>query len=393
MSYSYLDYKNAVNDGIHAKISSVIDIRAFLNRAVNRVNGLADLRPTIRTSSLAPGIYGQQYTYPAPSDLKDDAVLDIKRQINRTEEFNQTNNEQFDRTKGTYKSSMSVTETDGVKYLNIATELQTDESVISECDDVDEWTASADASNITLDTNNYVNGTSCIKYDVASGATTAVITAALTEQIDLSEYKGNQIFVWQYIPLTTLLTSFTLKWGSSASDYYSATVTTTHEGLAFKVGWNLLRFSWPTTDTGTPDDEHIDYLQLTINKTALMAASNDWRTDFIVARKGDIHDVVYYSEYFWKTSAGVYIPKATADTDVLVAGDDEFELYVASAMDLAGPVARLEVMERKENLDAFQNKIDSYVISKPSERKLVMTSYHNLSSVDGDDDILIRDNN
>ena len=35
MSYNYLDLKNAVNDGIHAKISSIIDIRAFLNRALN----------------------------------------------------------------------------------------------------------------------------------------------------------------------------------------------------------------------------------------------------------------------------------------------------------------------------------------------------------------------
>ena len=55
MSYTYLDFKNAVNDGIHGKITSVIDIRAFLNRAVSKCNGSADLKSTIRTSSLAPG--------------------------------------------------------------------------------------------------------------------------------------------------------------------------------------------------------------------------------------------------------------------------------------------------------------------------------------------------
>jgi hypothetical protein len=393
MSYSYLDFKNAVNEGVHGKITSVIDIRAFLNRAVERVNGKLDLKSTIRTASLAPGIYGKQYTYPAPADLKGDSILDIKRQISRTEEFNQTTSEQFDRTKDTYKSSLAVTETDGVSYLNIATELNTDETVISDCEDVSEWTASADATNITLDENRYVNGRASIKYDLNSGATTAVITGALTTSIDISEYKNNEIFVWQYIPLTTALTSFTLKWGSSASDYYSATVTTTHEGLAFKVGWNLLRFTWPTTDTGTPDDTAIDYIQLTINKTALMATSNDWRTDFIVARKGDIHDIVYYSEYYWKTAAGVYIPKSTADTDILVAGNEEFELYVSSACDLAGQPVRLEVLERQENEKGFRDKVVEYSESNPSEKKLVMTSYHNLSSIDGDDDILIKDNN
>jgi hypothetical protein len=80
MAYSYLDLKNAINDGIHGKITAVIDIRAFVNRAVNKANGLIDFKSTIRTASLAPGLYREVYSYPAPADLKGECVIDIKRQ-------------------------------------------------------------------------------------------------------------------------------------------------------------------------------------------------------------------------------------------------------------------------------------------------------------------------
>jgi hypothetical protein len=247
--------------------------------------------------------------------------------------------------------------------------------------------ATGDASNLSIDGNNYISGTGSLMYDLATGGTTAMITNPDMTAIDLTDYKNHEIFVWQYIPSVTLLTSFTARWGSSASDYWSATVTTAHNGLAFKVGWNLLKFSWPTTDTGTPDVTAVNYFQLIINKTALAAASNNWRTDFVIARAGDVHDIRYYSEYFWKTAAGVYQPKATDDTDILIAGDDEFELIVQCAMDMSGPTCRLEVLERQENKKSFDDNAEAYRVLNPSERKLISTTYYNYPSVEGLDDI------
>jgi hypothetical protein len=387
MSYSYLNFQAAVNEGIHGKISSVIDVRGFLNRSVRKLNSAIDIRSTKRTSSLAPGIYNQVTTYPAPADLKDDAIVDIRKQYDRVEEFNLTTAENFDRRKSYDKSSIAVDDRDGVKVLNIATELNTDETTINACDSLTgngTFVAADDASNITLDTYNKVNGSASIKYDLGTGAILATITNSTMTAVDLTEYNNREIFVWQYIPLTTLLTSFTIRWGTGASDYWTATATTTADGLAFKVGWNLLRFSWPTTDTGTPDITAVNYFQLRINKTALMAASNDWRTDFIVARAGDIHDVIYYSRYFWTTAAGVYIPDSTADTDLLVADEEDFELLVKCAMDTAGQPARLEVLERRENKEDYTDAIETYRMNKPSERKVNITSYHDFGSIDGD---------
>ena len=379
MSYTYLDYQNAVNDGIHGKITTIIGLRAFLNRAVRRVNSIVDLQSTKRTTSLSPGIYNQVYSYPAPADLKDNAIVDVRRQYDRVEEFNQTTAEEFDRRKTHDKSSVAVDDRDGVKVLNIATDLNTDELVINTCDSLTDngnWVVTGDATNLTADTQRSINGSASLRYDMNSGAILATLEVPDMIAVDLTNYKDREIFVWQYIPLVTGLTSFTARWGSSASAYWTATATTTADGLAFKVGWNLLKFSWPASATGSPTITAVNYFQLRINKTALMAASNEWRTDFIVARAGDVHDIIYYTRYFWTTAAGVYIPDSTADTDLLVADEDDFELLVKSAMDLAGQPCRLEVMERKENKTDFTDAVGAYRIAKPSERKVIITTYH-----------------
>jgi hypothetical protein len=386
MSYLYTDLQTAFKDAIHGKSTAVIDLRAFLNRAVRKANGLVDFASTIRTTPISPGIYNQVYSYAAPADLKEDAIIDIKRQANRYEEFDGTTPEQFDRTKTFDKSRLAVVEEDGVKYLNIATELDSDELVLHQCDSITgngTWVAADDASNLSVDEYDYINSTGSLKYDLATGDTLATLTLSGMSAVDMTDYENREIFVWQYIPAITDLTSFTIRWGTDGSNYWESTATTTHEGLAFKIGWNLLKFTWPTSDTGSPNIASVVYFQLRINKDAGMAAANNWRTDFIVARAGIIHDVRYYSEYFWKSAAGAYKANSTADTDILVAGDDEFELIVQCATDLAGASTRLEVLERQENRKDFQDSLEKYKISKPSERKWITNSYYDYESVSG----------
>lgn len=386
MSFTYTDLSTAFNDAIHGKSGTIIDLRAFLNRVVRKLNGMVDLKSTIRTTPLSPGIYDGVYSYAAPADLKDNAIIDIRRQVDRSEEFDATTPEQFDRTKTFDKSRIAVVEEDGIKYLNIATVLSTDEVVMNQCDSLTAngtWVAADDASGLTVDEYDFVNSTGSLKYNLATGDTLATITCSGMTAIDMTEYEGREIFVWQYIPATTDLTSFTIRWGTDGSNYWEATATTTHEGLAFKTGWNLLRFSWPTSDTGSPTISSVVYFQLRINKDAGMAAADNWRTDFIVARKGLIHEVRYYSEYYWTSSAGAYKANSTADTDILVAGDDEFELIVQCAADLAGASTRLEVLERQENKKEFQNNVEQYKIMSPSERRLVSTTYYDYESVSG----------
>jgi hypothetical protein len=102
--------------------------------------------------------------------------------------------------------------------------------------------------------------------------TTGTLTNSTFTAINLSIFqnRGN-IYFDVYIPTSaSSVSSFSLKWGSDASNYFSATATTDYCGAPFAVGWNRIKISWSTTPTqvGTPNVAAINYLQLT------MATSN-----------------------------------------------------------------------------------------------------------------------
>lgn len=388
--YSYTNFKSALNDQLHGKNSAIIDLRGLINRAVREGSQFVDLRSTKRKAQLSPGIYTQVYNYAAPADIKDDAIVDVQRQLNRSEDFYLTTPEQFDIRKTHDKNMLAFDDYNGMKMLQISTEVQTLETILNECESITAngtWVASGDATNLAVDTVNFINGSASLKYDLNAGGTTATITNSTQTQVDLTSYNGQSIFVYQRIPLITLLTSFTLKWGSDSSNYWSKTVTTTHEGLSFFLGWNLLRFDWPSSSTGTPDISKIDYLQLIINKGAGMVASVNWNTDFFVARIGDIHNVLYYSRYLWQSNAGVYIADSTADDDVVVAEADEFDYLVKYCARIGAQVARLEVVERKEILDESNTAIELYKTRHMSERKVLINDYYRFASLEGDNDV------
>jgi hypothetical protein len=314
--------------------------------------------------------------------------------VNRSEEFILVSEEEFDRTKTHDTGLVAFSNHDFCKILQLSTGVQTKEVILNDFESLTAngtFVASGDASNMSIDTTNFLNGASSLMFDVATGGTTAVITNPDMEAIDLTDYKGNSIFAYVYIPLNadlTKLTNFILKWGSDSSNYWSKTVTTTHENLAFQLGWNLLRFDWPTSSTGTPDVTATDYFQLTITKNGAMGATTGWHYDFLVARIGDIHSIVYYSKFAWQTT-GTYAYKEvqTDSTDLLVADTTEFDLYVNYCIDIAGTAARLDRQERKENHDKCVALIADYRKRNPSERKLLTQNYHRSESIDGDFDV------
>lgn len=137
--------------------------------------------------------------------------------------------------------------------------------------------------------------------------------------VDLSIYQNrSNLYFDIYIPATTNLTSFTLKWGSDSSNYYSASATTDYVGAVFIVGWNRIKMSFvsPTT-VGTPVVGAIDYLQLTVTcsgstNLGLFRVQNFWVSENVPIQ------MTYYSNNLVSTSAGVQsqvFASAAATTD------------------------------------------------------------------------------
>lgn len=397
--YTYLDLQNAISEIIHGKNNNLIDPIGLSNRAVRTVLMTVDLRSSKRKTPISPGIYNDVYTYGAPADIKDVAVTDIQRQVKRFAEWFLTTPAEFDRSKTRYKNLVAFDNHDLMTFLLLSCSIDTQELIINDFESLTSngtFVASGDASALSIDTTNYLNGSASMKFSTASSSSAAVITNSTMTSQDLTVYNGNETFLWVFIPNVTGLTSFNLKLGSDSGDYYGQTITTTHEGLAFYVGWNLLRFEIPSASsiTGSPVITAIKYMQFTINKTGSLVAQTNWRLDFLVARVGDIHNIEYYSKYLWNNSSGAYIEKTTgATTDLLVADTDEFNLIVQQYGLYAARSCRLPKQEIQDISDELELMYARYRQKYPSDRLLYQTNYEHLASLEGDFDILTDNTN
>lgn len=331
-TYAYTDLDNLVHNMSPGTVDS--SVRRFLhNEAVRHVFSEHDLRAAKRKAALSPNLFPSVYDYSAPSDLKDRAIVDIKKQVNRSigEKWRLVTEEEFDRKKEFDKLMIALADNDFTRVLRLDAPERSNAISITNFDSLTDngtWTASADAQNITLDTENYINGGASLNFDTDTGAATAVIENSTITDVDLSDHdEKSSLFLWMYFPVVTDVTNIILRWGNDSSNYWSRTVTTNNAGNSFHIGWNLLRFDWNgATETGTVDPEAIDYARITITKDAGVAADTDWRVDKLVSIVGSIYDVVYYTKLGWQNSSGTYIENSTADTDKLNVDTEEFRL-------------------------------------------------------------------
>jgi hypothetical protein len=378
-TFSQADLYEMVDGNVRQKFSQVNDRQVTVNRAVRYVLGDVDLRSAKRSAQLSPNLFNDVYEYTAPSDLKGEKLIDIRRQVNRSsyEKFQLVDDIEFDRKKGFDLYRVAIRDENFSKLLRVDGVEGDKKATLHECNSTSSngtVAASADASNLTVDSDNYISGGSSLNFDMAAGATTGVITFTDITDVDLSDYQDKgSVFIWVFIPDYSdaegdTVTNFILRVGNDASNYVSRTITTNNEGATFYDGWNLLRFdlNGATASAGTVDWAAIDYLVLTVTKSSSLAADTDWRIDSIVARIGDVYTVVYYTKYGWQNSSGAYIEESSATTDLVVADTEEIEGIAFKASEFASQELR-EFEDAKYFNAMYMNWKAKYESNNPSE--------------------------
>ena len=233
-----------------------------------------------------------------------------------------------------------------------------------------------DATNVIATTSDFIEGNGSISFDIsaAGGTTAGIVNSALT-QVNLSAYfagRGN-CTVWAYITSTTNLTNYIIRIGSDSSNYYPKTITTQSDGTAFVNGWNLLNFNLATfTTVGTPVNTAIDYCALFMTKTAGKISEVGYKFDDLTFRLGEINNVYYYSGYGWQSSTGTYKVNSTTSTDILNAGEEEYQLILAKCTELCADEVDEDTVSQK-NAAKYEKLKKIYKANNPSEA-LVMIS-------------------
>jgi len=82
-SYSQSELQDIVDSMMHGKFSQVQNRQRTMNRAVRFVNNDIDLKSHKRKSQLSPNLFSDVYQYTAPTDLKQNKIIDIRKQVNR----------------------------------------------------------------------------------------------------------------------------------------------------------------------------------------------------------------------------------------------------------------------------------------------------------------------
>lgn len=227
------------------------------------------------------------------------------------------------------ESSYSIERRDSNSYLLINHDSKYPAMIASSCEsttaDGGTWavdSTNSDATNLTIDTDDFTQGSGSFSFDVdvsQSGNNKATIYNDDLTSEDLSDYKD--IAAWLVdvkIPDTTYISSYTFKWGSSTSNYYSVTATTDVNANAFADDdFITLKFDWlGATVTGTPDDTAINYIDITVNYTGSQADATSFKIDNIrIVRPQKLK--FYYTSWIVGTDTnGTDILKFGATTDI-----------------------------------------------------------------------------
>lgn len=239
------------------------------------------------------------------------------------------------------------------------------------------WSLGGDGTSLAVDNKRYKEGSASLGFNSGGASTDITLTNSTMTAIDLDDYKNKgNMFFWLKIPATAP-SYVTIKWGNDSSNYYSKTVTKRQDGLDFVEGWNLLGFDWlNATETGTVDNENIDYVEITISNSVAVA-QNGYRIDYLFFAEGKECSMNYYSNYWVKDNDGTRKKEFDSVDDEIILAEEEVDILIDQCSEIA-----LRQLREDKNADmkkmlieeAIQDIEDNY----PSSEEVSSITYYNI---------------
>jgi hypothetical protein len=378
-SYTRSQLISDINVGIRGKIGMIANQVDFINRVVREFRNEVPIRSGKRKNQLTPDLFNGVYQYACPSDLHDARIIDIPAQATRADgSFGLVPVEQFN--VRPQPGDIAIDNYNGVKTLLIKSQSISPSVTVNNTSAIDSWVSFGDGENVIVDNDDFILGNGSISFDISgAGGTTAGIQNDNIDTLDISAFLGGTgaAFTWAKINSPTNITNYVLRIGTDSSNYYTKTITTRSDGNAFERGWNLLRFDLTgLVETGSVDDENINYVALYMTKTSGKISETQYKFNTLIIKKGIIHNVLYYSKFGWQTSTGAYIQNSTDALDVVVADDTEYDLIVKKGIAMAMPLTNFDMAERSEAMTDYKEAKDMYMFNNPEESMIMVSTYY-----------------
>lgn len=393
MSYSVRDAKAELEGLLKGtSLNRIRNVNGAMYRAARQL--LADVSPleTVVITELAVPISNDLYDYPAPPDLKEDGVIDIRPQISRVglPSIEQKFNAEFDKTKdiGSPNAEFTIQVNNGVRSLRIKAAYQASPVFITNADVSGAggdavWTGT-NMTGIATDSLNYFFGSGSISGNstLAAFPGNASFNGALNNPVDLSDHLlQSTLYLLVYIPVASSLNSVTFAWGTDSSNYWTSTATTTQQATEFQNGWNLVSFDWASaTEVGTPDAADINYVQVTFTLNAA-TGSNGFKINGVRSSMGRYHEIEYYSKFLFRNaSTGALQEKITStdDSEIINLDTTTYNMFIDQCLiQMVRQSSTLgDVLDMNSLVQTYESEVAKYKSRIKSQKKKTGSAYY-----------------
>lgn len=391
-TYDRAYLKARVNAGIQNRMGSVPDPDQLMDDCVRAVLGSTDIRSSIRKAALTPKLFNGVTSYTAPTDLKEQGIIDVPPQVKRSgNEWFLTTPSEFERIGYKLDGWIAIDHFNGTPKILLAKNLEDENRVIAELDSITSgggtWVSFGDAINVEADHDDYIKGGGSLSFDLSGvGGTTAGLQNLSLEAFDIEDFlDGNgAAFTWVKFSDATDITNLILRLGTDVTgNYVQKIATVCHDGTAFQNGWNLIRFDLTSlTEAGTAPKTGLDSVAIYMTKASGKINETDYKFDWLVLKRGQIYEQKYYSRFGWvDANTGAYKEFSDDDSDLIVCDTTEFELFMLKGRQLAAQEINEFDMANSwrvlfEGADGKGGKRFQYLQQNPSEKKIMTTEYH-----------------
>lgn len=335
MAYNILRLKQDLTGVIHGTtLNKVVNLNGIINRAARQVLQDIDPQETKRIQQFATPIFESVYSYFLAPDVKGNAIIDIRPQVNRTlnQVFNQDYNQQFSlSTLSSLANQFTIQWNEGVRTILVNAPLLNTGVIVnyaSSLSDNGTWVAGGDANNLVLNPVNFLAGGGALMVDLSGSTGVGYLETSDMQPVNLEDFVNFATwFLYTFFPSPDRFASVELRFGSSPTDYYVVSATQTQANTAFENGWNLLSYLWSSAiQVGTVDSSAITYLRTTWHYTIGTPLYGVMLND-IASRLGQIMEYEYYSKYMFANAiSGAFQETVTDDSNLINLDTDSYNI-------------------------------------------------------------------
>lgn len=336
MPYDVTQLKNDLEGVLHGTtLNQITNIDGLINRAARQVLEDIDPQETKRIVEITGPVFDSVWDYPIPTDLKGNKVIDIRPQVNRTQQdvFVQSYNQAFDVNKQNAwfnQDNFTINFNTSIKTIRINAQGLPAGIILNQASSLTDngtWILGGGASNLRVDNQNFVAGGGALTLDLLAGQASGFIETSNMQAQNLSEHLNQATeFLYSFFPTASSITSMNLRWGNNSTNYYSRTVSITQQNTTFQNGWNLLSYLWAgITPVGAPDPSNITYLRITWNYNSTLQTGV--KVNNSVSRLGTFMEMEYYSKFLFRDNVtGAYQETVTSDNNLINLDTESFNL-------------------------------------------------------------------